>query len=246
VYSSAETRRDEGIVAQMEFQIRQASTADAGGIAHVMASTWNDEPVASEAYTAAVIQQSDHQTQVVVHNETVVGFVDGFTTHSRTGIPRWEVDLLAVHPRFRGRGLAARLVTANASGGQGRGANFARALIRVDNVASQRTFRHCGFQLNPDTCSLYVSSEAVDSNAKPSDGLHLIPVKVLNYQGLWLEGELSSDDFVFGQTERTRQNLDLVGAVISQRTEETIQVCVDTGYSLVGRYQWWTKHLAGE
>ncbi len=225
----------------MEFQIRPTVAEDAADIVRVKAATWADESVADTTYITGVIQQADHQTQVAVCQETMVGFVDGFVTHSAVGVPRWEVDLLAVHPDFRGRGIAARLVAANATAGQGRGTKIARALIQVDNAASQCTFKHCGFRLESDTCSLYVSSDAVDGNSKPSTGLHIIPVEVLNYRGLWLEGGITFADFIFGQTERTRLNLDLVGAVIPQKADETIRACVDAGYSLVGRYQWWTK-----
>lgn len=56
-------------------------------------------------------------------------------TYTLEGLARWEVDLLAVHPDFRGKGIAAQLVSPITKTGKARGANFARGLVEVENMA---------------------------------------------------------------------------------------------------------------
>lgn len=109
----------------------------------------------------------------------VVGFVIAFAT-SGAGALRWEIDLLAVHPDWRGRGLGGRLIETALAGGsalaagagssppkadrrpvptvgqQGAPSLGARAVVADDNPASIRAFVRSGFRLDPQTCELLI------------------------------------------------------------------------------------------
>lgn len=222
----------------MSVHIRRAKMDDIPAILNVKQATWPDEAVNS-THIAGVLREPDHVCLVSVVNDRTVGFVDGFLTLAVSGVRRWEVDLLAVHPEYRNRGIASRLVEENTRAGLEMGAEMARALIRLDNTGSQRTFSRCGYICDQNECMLYVSPDSPDSAVELPPNVYLIPVYTLNYCGLWIEGELSATSLSYAQTVRARHGYDLVGAVIPIYQPEAIQAAVDAGYMRAGTYQWW-------
>jgi GNAT superfamily N-acetyltransferase len=96
----------------MPDEIRRATAADAPAISSVKAAVWPGDAVDS-GRIARVIASESHATHVAVCNGAVVGFVDGFPTISCDGLCRWEVDLLAVRPDFRGQGIGVQLIAAS-------------------------------------------------------------------------------------------------------------------------------------
>ncbi len=214
-------------------EIRAATTDDASAIALLKSLTWPDED-SDAAQIARSIREPGHATFVATSAGASVGFVDGFSTLSSAGVHRWDVDLLAVHPHYRGQGLGARLVRANTAAGCQRGATCVRSLIHVENVASQRTFARCAYQLDDTLCNLYVLPGAsVKPGAQLPPDSHLIPVNTFNYRGLWLEtggcgaGALLNGDW------------DLLGAVIPAGQVENERLAKAAGLERVGQYQWW-------
>jgi GNAT superfamily N-acetyltransferase len=226
----------------MEPQIKRATPDDASGIQIVHTAVWPDGNVSLNNITQ-VLACADHVTHVATVNDRLVGFVDGFSTRSQTGVLRWEVDLLAVDPAFQGRGIATRLVAACTSAGQCEGVNFARALIKIDNTASERTFARCGYQVDSTPCVLLVSTCDNPVNVQQPPGLQLVPVRTLSYRGFWLEGELSLTDFAAAQHIGTQQKADVVGAVIPLSEHDRIHAATQAGYHLVGQYQWWFRQF---
>ncbi len=102
----------------------------------------------------------------------LIGFVDAFLTISEAGVLRWEVDLLGVHPAQRGRGVAAALIAASVKAGFAIGADRARALVRIENVASRKAFERCGFQAMEAEQILYVGDQmGADCAAGHAEGL---------------------------------------------------------------------------
>jgi len=87
-------------------------------------------------------------------NGNVVGFVTAFPVSSLEGI-WWEIDLLAVHPDWQGRGLGRQLIRAAAAGGEGL-VNRSRAVVATGNRRSTRAFTHAGFQVQPSACTLLI------------------------------------------------------------------------------------------
>jgi GNAT superfamily N-acetyltransferase len=221
----------------MTLEIQQATPNHAPQIAHVKHRVWEDEDV-DETHVARVIAEPDHVTHIALEDNQVVGFVDSFLTLSSGGARRWEVDLLAVLPEYRGKGIASRLIAINMESGRQMGATFMRALIAVGNVGSEKAFAHCGFQVQDETCGLYVSGDDTADIPKP-DGLYLLPVNTFNYRGVWLEGQLSNEGFRKAQAVRTRYRWDTAGAVIPLSQTKAVTAAQEAGYILVGEYRWW-------
>ena len=224
------------------FAVRRAVPDDAPGIAAVKAAAWPGE-ASQAASIAAVIRQPGHATLVAVENGRVLGFVDGFLTHALAGVRRWEVDLLAVHPDHRRRGIGRALVTACTDAGRTAGAARARALIQLDNVGSQNTFARCGYQVNEAVCRLFVCTDGGASGPPPPLDAHFIPVVTLNYRGLWIEGKLSAAGFEAARAARARFGLDLVGAAIPLAEAEALRAAQRARFRAVGDYQWWRRAL---
>jgi len=131
------------------------SLADAEGLLAVERATFDESPYGAEQ-VRAMLAGGPQRAWLAVAGATIVGFVIAFLTHGLRG-PCWEIDLLAVHPDWIGRGLATRLIQAATAGaGAGRGASRARAVVAADNDASARAFARAGFQPAPEVCNLLI------------------------------------------------------------------------------------------
>jgi ribosomal protein S18 acetylase RimI-like enzyme len=119
------------------------SLADAEGLLAVEKATFDEAPYSAEQ-VQAMLTGGAQRAWLATGGGQVVGFIVAFLTHG-LGDPRWEIDLLAVHPDCTGRGLAARLIRKAAAGGM-RLARRARAVVATDNVASARAFLRAGFR----------------------------------------------------------------------------------------------------
>jgi GNAT superfamily N-acetyltransferase len=186
-------------------------------------------------------------TQVAIVEHAVVGFIDGFSTISITGLQRWEVDLLAVRPDVQHRGIAKQLIQANSTAGHELGVDMSRSLIQVDNAGSMKAFSDCGYRAENDVSGLYVLNHytpASSANLLPND-MNLIYVNTINYRGLWVEGELSAEGLDVANRERNQCSLDIIGVVISLRQTRSIRVADSAGYNFIGQYRYWTFKLSG-
>ncbi len=130
-----------------------SSLVDAEGLLAVERATFNESPYCVEDLQA-MLTDGSQRAWLAVADGTVIGFVAAFPVHSLQGV-RWEIDLLAVHPDWRGRGIASDLVRAAAAGGVDV-AERARAVVATDNVASARAFGHAGFEPVQETCELLI------------------------------------------------------------------------------------------
>ncbi len=212
-------------------EYRSATAADAPGIADVMRAVWPDDS-ADRIRIAGVLSHLNHATRVAVDGDHILGFVDGFTTLSEDNLCRLEVDLLAVAPVWQGQGigreLARRLTEATAD------VDFARALIRIGNLGSQRAFAAAGYAPETSTSWLFVSA-AEGRGIDSLDGLHLIPVETFSYAGLWLEGQRTRENL---RLARQLEATGLVGAVIPAADVAALEPEM-LGYQRVGEYRWW-------
>ncbi|MDX1991641.1 MAG: GNAT family N-acetyltransferase [bacterium] len=230
--------------------LRQATVDDALSLAGVKQATWFDESASAEQIACA-LDQPDHCAHAALIDGHIVGFVDGFITFSPEGNFRWEVDLLAVHPDYRGRGLATRLITVSIQTGKEMGAAFARALIQIDNVASQTAFARCGFQAS-ETCQLYVlgrdesvayATVSVSSLSNSAENAFLLPVTTFTYRGVWIEGQRHSSAFDHARAFVAQQQWDVAGAVIPTDNQSALIAAEQAGFVLIDTYCWWTRRL---
>ena len=181
-------------------------------------------------------------------HERVLGFCDSFLTRSQEGLVRHEVDLLAVHPDSRGRGLAQSLIQESllmASRWNVRSPaapiSISRALIRVGNLASERCFSQRGYQPHEMVCVLVTKEEpsgahegtALISN---STGVHLVDVQTFSYSGVWIEGSPSTEIFQSVHAPRPGQ---VVGAVLPLESQ-LLPSALSSGFHEVAQYRWWT------
>jgi GNAT superfamily N-acetyltransferase len=171
----------------MGSDIRQALLSDAPSIRQLLIGVWpEDEEPTLENITRA-LANIEHASFVTVQadNDSIVGFVDSFLTEASDGTRRWEIDLLAVHPDWRGRGLASQLVNISIAAGLDRSARLTRALVRADNVACQRVMRSCGLLAKP--CKYQISTRAKRDMPTVPPAMCLVPVQTCLYRGYWLE-----------------------------------------------------------
>lgn len=120
----------------------QDSLADAEGVLDVERATFDEAPYAA-GEVQAMLARGAQRAWLAITEERVVGFVIAFATSGLAG-PCWEIDLLAVHPDWTGRGVATRLIRAAAAHGA-EAAPRARAVVATNNPGSARAFRRSGF-----------------------------------------------------------------------------------------------------
>lgn len=125
----------------------------AEGLLAVERATFDESPYAAEQ-VQAMLADGPQRAWLAIGEGGIVGFAIAFPTVGLRG-PCWEIDLLAVHPDWTGRGLATRLVRAALASGA-RLAPRARAAVATDNVASARAFARAGFRPAPQPCKLLI------------------------------------------------------------------------------------------
>mmetsp|Transcript_15859 Transcript_15859/g.61963 ORF Transcript_15859/g.61963 Transcript_15859/m.61963 type:complete len:257 (-) Transcript_15859:31-801(-) len=186
----------------------------------------------------------------------LAGIAAAFPSVGRNGRQRWEVDLIGTHPAARRRGVAATLLTALLERGREAvpGPCLCRALIRVDNIASQGLFASKGFVRTPQEHYIWTreydaSPQGAQASSAPS--CHMIPVDTLLYAGLWLEDLAASGDLVAELTTVERHaasNRRVAGAVLPVGCT-VAEGLAKAGYtaecSAAGpcAYQWWHAEL---
>lgn len=130
----------------MKIREFDGSLRDAQGIIDVDRATFADCPYTAAQIVALEAEPGQH-AWVAQEGARIVGYVSAFATSSQAA-ERWEVDELAVHPQAQGRGIGTALVArALEAGAQQAGLRKARALVSVDNPASQQVFLKNGFRV---------------------------------------------------------------------------------------------------
>lgn len=229
--------------------IRRATPSDASAIAGLIRAAFPNV-AADERQAARALRRDDHAAFVAERDGRVAGFCDGFVTRSAEGESRWEVDLVGVAPDSRGHGLARRLIAASVEAGRERGCAFARALIRLDNAASQRAFAAAGFAVDPVLRLIYVCSQSagaffdlakfVACDAPDERPDWLIPVETLTYRGGWIEADPTWDRLSCAVAARATFDWDSVGVLVPAEQAGFFEVADGIDYEFVGTYQWWT------
>jgi GNAT superfamily N-acetyltransferase len=196
-----------------------------------------------EQAIGGVLRSPAHHTHLAEQDGSPAGFVDAFVTISPDGQPRFEIDLLAVHPGFRRQGIGRRLVEASLAAACCRGYALARALIKAGNAASQGVFAGCGFQPVEPAYDLYISREPYTERTE-ADGLRLVQVETINYAGFWMENNFEPGGFLAARHALAGAHLGLVGALLPAGLDGCAQAAAQAGFELAGRYYWWQFNFA--
>ncbi len=218
----------------MSLRVKAAAPFDAAHIAALIQATWPDDN-ADEQRITRVLAAGQHSTLMAWLDDTPVGFVDAFMSTSLDGYRRWELDLLAVHPDFRGRGIAAALVNQCTDIGAEQGSAWVRALTRQDNVAVHRVFAKCVYQ---DAAHQYVLAIADGIGQIHGPCAGCVPIETLTYSGVWFEGAL--DPVALDAARRAIPQGDICGVLIPSG-HNSLSDLTGLGYTCIGEYRWW-KH----
>jgi len=127
--------------------------ADAEGLLAVEKATFDESPYTAEQVRGMLLD-GKQLAWLAVAGSYIAGFVLGFPVMGFRG-SWWEMDLLAVHPEWRGYRLGRRLIEtamAYAAGVTQR----ARALVADDNSASEHSFLGAGFRVAPGGRELFI------------------------------------------------------------------------------------------
>jgi L-amino acid N-acyltransferase YncA len=230
--------------------LRQATPADVPGIGAVTRDVWEQDilPDVCEAQTRC----RACALWVAAEGDDVAGFVSAFLTVDKDGKRRWEVDLLAVRPASQGQRLGQRLVEAACADERGLGTSLARAAIRVDNVASQKTFENAGFKTDGEIHRLLTWTPTQDNGPNIYGGsVTLVPVDTLTYRGLWLEGLTAYNVDVDEQRSAVQMARSIiawegrrtVGAMIPAIGSHRLAADLRDTAEMHGEYCWFVKRI---
>lgn len=226
----------------MTVDIRRATQEDASSIARLVELSFGETVSASAV--AKTLSEERGVTHIAEERGTIIGFIDGFPTISQSKGVRWELDLLAIHPEYRGRGIGRALIDASTWAGRQQGARVSRALVAVTNTPMHRAMTSCHYLVNLPIAGLVICQSLPDL---PVDGspheAHLIPVKTIRYTGIWIEGKISLEALQAAESLRVKTASDRCGAVIPMDETTTLQLLHQAGFEHVGLYQWWLLTL---
>jgi GNAT superfamily N-acetyltransferase len=160
------------------------SLADAEGLLAVERATFDECPYSAEQ-VRAMLADGPQRAWLAVGGESVAGFTIAFPTSGLHGV-QWEVDLLAVLPAWRGRGLATKLIQAAVADGVDVACQ-ARAFVATDNTASARAFSRSGFRAGPGTCNLLIyRTEGLNPYPWPAPGVSVREAANIDEVAGWL------------------------------------------------------------
>ena len=236
----------------MMTRIRRAILDDVTGIAEVIRSVWEQELLIYVCQ--AQIQDAACSLWVAEENGEAAGFASAFLTTGPRGVRRWEIDLVAVRPDSQGRGLGQRLIAAVFGDAARHDVAWARALIRVDNVASKRAFEKVGFVTDDEVQRLLLwppERANMEERATTRDCPYVV-VDTLTYRGLWIEGleDMTPDEqravVVGARSIVAREERLNTGAVVPADKEHLLAPDLRDEAQVQGEYYWFVKPtLAG-
>lgn len=217
---------------------RRAEPLDSGSIADLIQQTWGN--AVAPAWIEELLANSSHVVWIALTVDgQCAGFCASFMTRDMTGTLRWEIDLLAVHPLARRRGIGRALVAKCVAEGWRRHAAVQRALISIDNEPSGRCFAANRF-VPEAPCDLWVGAPRPPQiRQRDVDGGHLISVDTLTYRGVWLESRFDEAALHAAHEKALTEGRTVVGAVISVGS---LTAAIEQDLTHVDRYCWWVLH----
>ncbi|MDX1436087.1 MAG: GNAT family N-acetyltransferase [Anaerolineales bacterium] len=223
----------------MEISVRPAEAADAEDLADLHHLVWPRDRVDPDRFQRLLAGDS-HRAHIALDPLGVVGYADGFATESQQDRPRWELDLLAVHPRARRRGIGTELVVEQINTARRAGARSIRALVRLSNRGGHRTFARAGMTPDLTVYHLYTAPLGDDQSPKLPRASRLLEVETLTYDGLWLEGAITSEVIVSLLKHAAPDGDRLVGMLIDPHQIAGDDAEKMVAMTFVGAFQWYS------
>jgi ribosomal protein S18 acetylase RimI-like enzyme len=230
--------------------LRKAALSDISGIAAVVHDVWAQDILPDVCQ--AQIKDDACALWVAADGDDVAGFVSAFLTVGSGGVRRWEVDLLAARRASQGQRLGQKLVTAACRDIARHNVSVVRAAIRVDNIASQRSFENAGFATDRRIHELLLWTPKLGDGPDicPRD-VALVPVDTVTYRGLWIEGltsaglgaELQRDVVRTARSMVARKERLTTGAVVPVDEAHLLAADLRNQASVYGEYYWFVKRL---
>jgi len=230
--------------------IRQATNNDANGVEAITQAVWNQK-IDHEVFQNQ-IENDTCVIHVAIEHNQVAGFLSSFLTIDVHHNRRWEVDLLVVRPENQGYGLGTALIQSVWDDAQKHRAGFARAMVRTDNIASQKAFSRAGYSTNGKRHHLYLWPPQIQpEQTMLPNNVTLLPMDTLTYRGLWIEGLITptrtdkeqSDILSKAQNIVVTQKRLNTGAVIPMDEETVLSKDLLASGTIHGEYGWWVKSL---
>jgi len=234
--------------------LRRATSTNIKGIATVVYDVW-----AQDILTDICEDQIKDDTcalWVAADKDDIAGFVSAFLTTGKDGDRRWEIDLVAVRRASQGQRLGQRLVTKARQDAKIHNVSIARAIVRVNNVASQKTFENAGFVTDRRIHKLLLwtpewTPESSDNPIVSAKNVTLLPMDTLTYRGLWIEGLTSEGLTVEQQRSAVRTARSMIardgrlntGALIPVDEEHLLATDLRETASVHGEYYWFVKPM---
>ena len=132
----------------------RATLADATALLHVERQSLAESPYSPDEILR-IIRRPEHFAYLARIDEIAVGFCSCIEVPADGGL-RLEIDMLGVSPEQSGRGIGAKLIAHSTLQAERRGVPRFRAVVSVDNLASQRAFRRAGLEAGPDPVVMLV------------------------------------------------------------------------------------------
>jgi GNAT superfamily N-acetyltransferase len=226
--------------------------SDIAGIAEIVRGVWAQDILPgvcevqiadnSAALWVAIIESDGQQTR------EVAGFVSAFVTVDAAGHRRWEIDLVAVRPDSQGQGIGTQLIRRVCEVGADKEVSLTRALIRVENEASQRAFEKAGFTTDRQTHYLMLWTPEPGAISVPClEGVALLPVDTLTYRGLWIEGleRVTANErrsiIKAARATIAREGRLNTGALIPASKKHVVTLDLRNEATIHGEYYWFLK-----
>ena len=219
----------------MPIIIRRATKQDVPHILNIIKSAFDEEAESQQIETC--IQKPDFRTLVAEIDGIVAGFNFGFITIGIDGTKRRELDLQAVHPDYHGQGAGKKLIQRFTE--LETEADHIRALVAHGNIRMEKALTRLGYTTDNTLCGLYVSSNTARSEIAPQ-GSHLIPVTTMTYNGIWLEGQVTTQAINTALSSKKQEN-DIVGAVVPLSDEPAIEALKSANFNFINHYRRWIK-----
>ncbi len=211
----------------------------------VFLDVWN-QPLLEEVFIKH-INSNEHSIICAYKDKEIVGAVSSFFTISNTNKRRWEVDLIAVKSEYQGLGIGISLLNESLKEAAKQNVDFARAVVRLENIPSQRIFEKAMFKTDGITNFLQLW-EPEDNKVKSlvNKKATYLPMDTLSYRGLWIENlfdKMTSSEIKqaikYARYIAFTQERVNTGVLVSEIDLKKIPKEILDESKCHGKYNWW-------